>query len=143
MIRYLKTSIFDSPAKTLVNPVNCVGVMGAGLAVEFKRRYPDMFHDYRHLCETGEIQPGYLHIYQESPKWVLNFPTKLHWKDPSRIEYIQSGLWSFVKHHRALGIVSVAFPKLGCGLGGLRWGEVDEVLNFYLGAIEIPVYIHL
>ena len=110
MLEYLSTSLFDSPAQTLVNTVNTVGVMGKGIAAEFKRQYPDMFIRYREFCQNGQLSIGKLYLYRTPNKWILNFPTKEHWRRPSRIEYIEAGLEKFVGTYTKLGITSISFP---------------------------------
>ena len=143
MIRYVPTSLFMSPAQTLVNTVNTVGVMGKGIALEFKNRYPDMFNRYRTFCERKQIDIGILYLYESPNKWVLNFPTKKHWRNPSKIEWIEEGLKKFVQTYQDRGITSIAFPQLGCGNGGLPWGEVRPVMERWLRPLTIPVYIHV
>jgi O-acetyl-ADP-ribose deacetylase (regulator of RNase III) len=143
MLNYVITNIFDSPAQTLVNTVNTVGVMGKGVAAEFKRRYPEMFRRYRDLCEEGQIDIGKLYLYRTPNKWVLNFPTKKHWRYPSKIEYIELGLQKFVETYTELGITSISFPQLGCGNGGLPWKTVLPVMEKYLKGLPISTYIHL
>lgn len=142
MIAYVKHSIFESSAQTLVNPVNTVGVMGKGLALSFKKRYPEMFEEYKRLCAAAWLKPGHLHLFRTGDCWILNFPTKEHWKDSSRIQYLDSGLGRFASRYAAHGITSVSFPMLGCGNGGLDWGMVQPLMEAHLGPIPIPVYIH-
>ena len=144
MPTYLTTPLLDSPAQTLVNPVNTVGVMGKGLALAFKQRYPAMYQEYRRLCQQGRLQIGRLHVYQAPGKIIVNFPTKKHWRQPSRIEYIEAGLEAFVTTYQDYDISGVAFPQLGCGYGGLGWKEeVKPVMEQYLKGLPIPVYIHV
>jgi O-acetyl-ADP-ribose deacetylase (regulator of RNase III) len=144
MLEYVRTNIFDSPAQTLVNPVNTVGVMGKGLAAEFKRRYPEMFRRYRHLCDRGVLDVGRLDLHAGIPKWVLNFPTKKHWRNPSELEYLAAGLKRFVATYAELGITSVSFPQLGTANGGLEWQrEVQPLMDEYLAGLAIPVFIHM
>ena len=119
MIRYVKGDIFNSQMETIVNPVNCVGVMGKGLAREYKRRYPTLFLSYKSACARKLIIPGRVYVSRQQDKKVLLFPTKDHWKDPSKYEYIDSGLSYFAKNYKDLNIQSCAFPRIGCGLGGL------------------------
>lgn len=135
--------IFDSPAQTLVNTVNCVGVMGKGLALQFKERYPSMFKRYKEICDMGKLEPGKLFIYNipESYKKILNFPTKAHWRDGSKMDYIAAGLRKFVDKYKDYGISSVAFPMLGCRNGGLRYSDVFPVMLEFLKVVEIPVEI--
>ncbi len=99
MITYIKGNIFDSPAQVLVNTVNTVGVMGKGIAKEFKRIYPDMFVKYRELCENKKLSVGQLWLYKTTNKLILNFPTKKHWRFPSKTEYIETGLKKFAEIH--------------------------------------------
>lgn len=143
MLEYVSTSLFDSPAETLVNTVNTVGVMGKGIAAEFKRRYPEMFLRYKEYCERGALDIGQLYLYKTPNKWVLNFPTKKHWRNPSKVEYIEAGLSKFVQTYTEWGITSISFPQLGCGNGDLQWRVVRPVMESYLKNLPIPVYIHL
>ena len=143
MLKYYKGTVFNTPAKTLVNAVNCVGVMGAGIALEFKLRYPNMFQDYKKKCSNGEYNIGTLEIFEEGEITILNFPTKKHWRYPSKIEWIEEGLKYFVDNYKRLNIKSVAFPKLGSSNGGLKWEDVKEVMEKYLSDLEIEVYICL
>jgi O-acetyl-ADP-ribose deacetylase (regulator of RNase III) len=142
MLTYVRTSIFESPAQTLVNTVNVVGVMGKGIALEFKKRYPDMFKHYKQFCDTHQLEIGKLHLWRAADHWILNFPTKTTWKKPSKIEYVEKGLETFIKSYRQMGISSISFPPLGCGNGNLAWDDVRPIMESYLRALEIPVYIH-
>jgi O-acetyl-ADP-ribose deacetylase (regulator of RNase III) len=144
MVRYVTTSLFSSPAQTLVNTVNTVGVMGKGIAAEFKHRYPDMFRLYRRFCQEGQFDVGRLYVYRSPNKWVLNFPTKTDWRLPSRPEYVRQGLEKFVQTYVAQGITSISFPQLGCGNGGLDWeGVVRPMMEDYLSKVAIPIYVHV
>ncbi|XID94526.1 macro domain-containing protein [Paenibacillaceae bacterium WGS1546] len=144
MLTYVRTNIFESPAQVIVNTVNTVGVMGKGIAKDFKEIYPDMFDEYRNLCEQRILEVGKLWIYKTSNKWVLNFPTKKHWKSPSKLEYIESGLIKFVNSYAEKGITSISFPLLGCGNGGLNWEkEVQPLMEKYLRPLPIDIFIHL
>jgi O-acetyl-ADP-ribose deacetylase (regulator of RNase III) len=142
MLVYLRTDLFTSPAQTLVNTVNTVGVMGKGIAKAFKERYPEMFRLYREYCERGELRTGNLMLWRGPDRWVLNFPTKTTWRLPSEIEYIESGLRRFVETYEELGITSASFPSLGCGNGNLDWHEVKPIMERYLKSVQIPIYIH-
>ena len=142
MITYLETSVFDSPAQTLVNTVNIEGVTGKGIAKEFKGRYPAMYEEYRKLCQRRELDIGKLHLWRSDKRWVLNFPTKTTWRLPSKIEYIEAGLAKFVATYRELGITSISFPPLGCGNGNLNWSDVRPIMDAHLSKILIPVYVH-
>jgi O-acetyl-ADP-ribose deacetylase (regulator of RNase III) len=144
MITYVASNLYTSPAQVLVNTVNTQGVMGKGVAAEFKRIYPKMFEQYRDLCERKEIDIGVLWIYKTPRKWILNFPTKKHWRNPSKPEYIEAGLRKFYEQFAQVGIYSVAFPALGCGNGGLDWqGTVKPIMEKYLNKLPIDVFIHL
>lgn len=142
MLTYHRTSLLDSRAQTLVNTVNTVGVMGKGLAHEFKLRNPSMFQRYKELCDQGLLGIGQLWLWKASRQWVLNFPTKRHWRQPSKIDFIEAGLKKFVKEYEQRGIREIAFPRLGCGNGGLDWDEVRPLMERYLRPLPIPVYIH-
>ncbi|CAN5116248.1 hypothetical protein BH10PSE7_BH10PSE7_30610 [soil metagenome] len=142
MLTYLYSSIFDSPAQTLVNTVNTIGVMGKGIAKAFRERYPAMFREYKSLCDRGGLSTGNLHLWKGAEQWVLNFPTKTTWRLPSKIEYIESGLVTFVDNYERMGIVSASFPPLGCGNGNLSWDDVRPLMEHYLSKINIPVYVH-
>ncbi|PRQ08875.1 macro domain-containing protein [Enhygromyxa salina] len=142
MLHYVCHDLFESPAQTLVNTVNTVGVMGKGIAAEFKRRYPAMFERYQEHCRTGTLTVGQLYLFRTSNKWVLNFPTKQHWRSPSKLEWIEAGLKKFVAEYEARGITSVSFPQLGCGNGGLDWAHVKRLMDQYLRPLPIPVFIH-
>ena len=125
-------SIFNADVEALVNPVNCVGVMGAGLAKEFKKRFPENYKQYVGICQyqEREIDLGRMFIFhqkEEKPEYIINFPTKWHWKDKSDIKYIYAGLDDLKYEMRVRKIKSVAIPAIGCGLGGLKWGDVYPV----------------
>jgi len=143
MIEYIKGDIFSSPARVIVNTVNTVGVMGKGIALEYKERYPEMYLAYREACEKKQFHIGKLMLYYAPDHWVLLFPTKEHWRNPSKVEYIEAGLEEFVNTYTEKGITSVAFPKLGCGNGGLDWNIVRPIMEKYLGSLPIDVYIYL
>lgn len=144
MINFTETTVFNTSAQTVVNTVNCVGVMGAGIALEFRLRYPEMFQDYADRCQKGAVMIGRPYLYRnyEYP-WIMNFPTKKHWKNPSRIDWIEDGLKYFAANYKKANISSIAFSQLGCGKGNLDWHEVKPVMEKYLTDIEIPVYICL
>lgn len=144
MIKIVKGSIFDSSLQTITNPINCVGVMGKGLALQFKKQYPEMYQDYTSRCKNKEVVVGepYVFKYNLNHKNILLFPTKKHWIENSRIEYITSGLDYFLKRYKKWGITSIAFPALGCGNGGLYWYDVESIMTSYLDKIDIPVEIY-
>lgn len=130
MIELRTGSIFNAPVRALVNPVNCVGVMGKGLALEFKRRYPEAcFLDYAQACRRKELVPGTVRPFHAGDgRWVVSFPTKSHWRNPSKVEYVESGLISLARLVHLNAIESIAIPALGCGLGGLSWNTVVRPL---------------
>lgn len=142
MLKFHRTSLMTSSAQTVVNTVNTVGVMGKGLAAAFKERYPDMFRDYKDVCKNGHLQPGSSWLWKGSDQWVLNFATKKHWRNPSKIEYIQDGLIEFRNNFESAGIREIAFPRLGCGNGGLDWNDVKPLMVDHLHDLPITVYIH-
>ncbi|HEV2575138.1 MAG TPA: macro domain-containing protein [Beijerinckiaceae bacterium] len=143
MLIYRRTSLFDSSAQTLVNTVNCVGVMGKGIAKEFKLRNPNMFTAYKKICDQGLLAPGKLWLWQgEAAYQVLNFPTKMHWRNPSKLEWIDAGLKKFVDNYEAMGIREISFPRLGCGNGDLDWDDVRPLMERHLTQLPIEVYVH-
>ena len=143
MIEYIEGDIFDSPAQVIVNTVNTVGVMGKGLALSFKKRYPDMFESYKKVCEKHQLTIGKLMLHKEADHWILLFPTKENWRNPSKLEYIEKGLMKFVSTYAEKHIASIAFPKLGCGNGELDWNLVRPLMERYLKPLPIDVYIYL
>lgn len=143
MLTYIHGNIFDSKSQTIVNTVNTVGVMGKGIALEFKKRYPDMFLSYQKVCKTGHFHTGMLQLYKNQNPWILNFPTKEHWKNPSKLDYIEEGLKKFVETYQKKEIISIAFPQLGCANGGLNWGDVQPLMEKYLSNLDIDVEIYI
>lgn len=142
MIKIKIGNIFESDAKTLVNTVNCVGVMGKGIALEFKKRYPNMFEEYKMLCDSKKVIPGKPYLYNDIlGNSIINFPTKDHWRSPSHLDYIISGLDWFRENYKKYKIDSIAFPPLGCGNGGLDWDIVGPVMYYKLK--DIPIYIEI
>lgn len=144
MLMYIEGNMFESPAQVLVNTVNTVGVMGKGIALTFKKVYPDMYKNYRYYCENKQFEMGKLYLYKTPGKWILNFPTKINWRNPSKIEYIEQGLKKFVASYKEKGIKSIAFPKLGCGNGGLNFEtQVKPLMDKYLSNLDIDIYVYL
>jgi O-acetyl-ADP-ribose deacetylase (regulator of RNase III)/uncharacterized protein YwgA len=138
-VRVVTGDLFESDAQTLVNTVNTVGVMGKGVALQFKRRFPEMYEDYRRRCERGEVVLGQPYLWTGLfPPYVLNFPTKAHWRSVSRLSDITAGLDYLAKRIDSWGITSLAVPPLGCGEGGLEWRVVGPVLFQRLSALPIP-----
>ena len=114
-ITFKKGNIFSSDKQTIVNTINCVGVMGKGVALGFRLRYPEMYEKYRELCKTKQIAIGKLWLYKQSREglqWILNFPTKIHWKYPSKMEYLEAGLQKFVDTYEEKGITSIALSLI-------------------------------
>jgi len=143
MVKVLIGNLFESEATTLVNTVNTVGIMGKGIAQEFKKRFPAMFEDYERQCSMGQVKPGVPYHYKDMLRnSVINFPTKEHWRSPSRIQDIISGLDVFLENYKSWGIESVAFPPLGGGNGGLEWSLVGPVMYQKLSGLDIPVEIY-
>ena len=144
-MQILTGNIFTSRMQTLVNTVNCAGVMGAGVALEYRLRYPAMFARYAELCAAGQLAIGKLWLYRseerDGGRWILNFPTKQHWKLDSRPEYLEQGLQKFCQTYRDQGITSVAFPLLGASHGGLAPEVSLEIMRRHLADCEIPVEI--
>lgn len=132
--------LFNSPAQTLVNTVNTVGVMGKGIALEFKKRFPEMHRDYVRRCQLGRVKLGEPYLWAPMfDQWVLNFPTKDHWRSRSKLSDIISGLTYLEQHYLEWGIGSLAVPPLGCGEGGLDWAIVGPTLYRHLSTLAIPV----
>lgn len=143
MIKVLIGNLFESKMQTLVNTVNCVGVMGKGVALEFKKRFPEMYKDYMDRCNAKQVKPGVPYLYSDLfGTSILNFPTKDHWRSGSRRDDIVRGLDLFVENYRSWGVTSIAFPPLGCGNGGLEWSLVGPVMYRKLKQVDIPVEIY-
>jgi O-acetyl-ADP-ribose deacetylase (regulator of RNase III)/uncharacterized protein YukE len=134
--------LLASRAQTLVNTVNCVGIMGRGIALAFKRRYPDMFEDYVRRCDRGEVRLGQPYVRQVDDHLIVNFPTKRHWRAVSKLEDIVDGLEYLEAHYREWGIKSIAVPPLGCGNGQLEWSVVGPTLIRHLSRFDIPVELY-
>lgn len=135
--------IFESKAQTLVNTVNTVGVMGKGIALGFRKRFPEMFDDYVRRCERHEVQLTRPYIYRRlTPPHIINFPTKDHWRSVSKLDDITKGLRYLQAHILEWGVTSLAVPPLGCGEGRLEWRVVGPTLYRHLGALGIPVELY-
>jgi O-acetyl-ADP-ribose deacetylase (regulator of RNase III) len=133
MITLMRGNLIEADVEALVNSVNCEGYMGKGIALQFKKAFPENFKSYQRACRAGEVQPGRMHVYSTgtmtNPRYIINFPTKRQWRAKSRLEDIRAGLRALVEEVRARAISSIAVPPLGCGLGGLRWGEVKPIIE--------------
>ena len=144
MIKYISNgNIFDSSCEFLINPVNCVGVMGKGLALQFKNIFPNNFLNYRQHCLESNLSIGKLLITSENNRKIINFPTKEHWKNPSKLEYIILGLEKLEIAINRFNIKSIAFPKIGSGLGGLDWNLVLEEIKKFHERINPNVIIEI
>lgn len=147
MIEYIQDKdIFDSDCEVITNPVNCVGVMGGGLALAFKNKFPKMYLKYKEMCDNNEIRPGKVYLVEGDERHkILLFPTKDHYKYLSRYKYITGGLRSLVRQYKDWGIRSVALPALGCGLGGLDWEDVNSAIEYELKDIihDISIEVYL
>lgn len=143
MILHVTGDLFTSPAPVLVNAVNTAGVMGRGIARDFRTFYPAMYARYRQLCANGAFTVGQLWLYHTPHKAILNFPTKRHWRESSRLEIIEAGLRKFVAAYAGRGLTMISFPRLGAGLGGLDWETaVRPLMEHYLDPLPINVFIH-
>ena len=136
-------NIFDSEAEAIINTINCVGVMGKGLALQFKHRYPDNFQAYAIACRKGEVRPGRMFITRAGNKYLINFPTKRHWRDNSKLEDIATGLDALKEEIKTRNIKSIAIPPLGAGLGGLNWeNQVKPLIVEKLNSLtEVKIFI--
>jgi O-acetyl-ADP-ribose deacetylase (regulator of RNase III) len=149
MLRFTKGNLLEAPVEALVNAVNTVGVMGRGIALMFKERFPENFRAYAKACMAGEVRVGRVFVCEETeaggPRWIINFPSKEHWRNPTKLEWVVSGLEALKKVIREKGIRSVAVPPLGCGNGGLDWDVVRPVMVKALGGremedVEVVIY---
>lgn len=143
MIEYRTGDIFGAEVEALVNTVNCVGVMGRGVALQFKKSFPDNFKAYAGACKRGEVEPGRMFITErlDNPKFIINFPTKRHWRGKSRMDDIESGLEALACEIRERGIQSIALPPLGSGLGGLHWPDVRSRIESALSVVSSDVRV--
>lgn len=143
MITVKTGDLLKSPSHALVNTVNCVGIMGKGVALAFKKRYPEMFKDYVQRCQRGEVRLGHPYTYAtDDGHVVVNFPTKDHWRAVSRLSDILLGLDSLKEHYQEWGIRSIAVPPLGCGNGQLEWRVIGPTLHRELSKLAIPVELY-
>jgi len=143
MVKVQIGNLFDSNAQTWVNTVNCVGVMGKGIALEFKKRFPEMYKDYLVRCQRGQVKLGRPYLYRSLlPPWILNFPTKDHWRSVARLDSIIEGLNYLLMNYREWEITSLAVPPLGAGQGQLEWRIVGPTLYRYLDRMDIPVELY-
>lgn len=142
MIEFTKGDMFAMPVDVRVNTVNCKGVMGAGVALAFKNRYPDMFKEYKKACQDGSVRPGAMHVWRSlMGDWVINFPTKRDWKEPSRYEDVSAGLEALRNYLQEEKPISLALPALGCGHGGLDWSRVSSMIKDKLGDLDTQIFV--
>lgn len=150
MIHYkTNENILESNAKVLVNPVNCVGVMGKGLALQFKNKFPDYFDYYKEQCKVGRVRIGSVNIYRRNrhikfgKEFIVSFPTKYHWKEKSKLENLEKSLSALKNFCLGFKIETIAIPKLGCGEGGLDWKDVKPIIeNEFKDFENIEVYVY-
>jgi O-acetyl-ADP-ribose deacetylase (regulator of RNase III) len=147
VIRIARGNLLEAPAEALVNTVNCVGYMGKGIALQFKQAFPANFKAYETACKLGAMVPGTMLVHDHGmliePRYIINFPTKRHWRGKSSMEDIESGLAALVEEVRQRGIRSIAIPPLGCGLGGLDWNEVRPRIEAAFAALpEVDVQLY-
>ena len=146
MIIFQNGDLFESGAEAIVNPVNTHGVMGKGLALQFKKRFPGNFAAYKEACRNGDVRTGEMFLFREmndrGAVWVVNFPTKEHWRGKSKMEWVENGLRDLRRQIQELGWKSIALPAIGCGLGGLPWGEVKKrIEEELLGLEEVQIIV--
>ena len=147
MIEFRQGNVLDADAEALVNTVNCVGVMGRGVALQFKREFPANFKAYEAACSRDEVQPGRMFVFDTgrlvNPRYIINFPTKRHWRGKSRLSDIEAGLQALVGEVKKRGIRSIAFPPLGSGLGRLDWSEVRPLIEQAHSALaDVKVFVY-
>lgn len=146
MIAYLRGNLLEDDAQALVNTVNTVGVMGKGIALQFKQRFPANFMAYAQACKLGQVQTGRMFVTESGeltgPRWVVNFPTKQHWRDPSRMEWVVDGLQDLRGLLISNAVASIALPALGAGLGGLPWAAVRGHIEAALGDLVVDVRVY-
>jgi O-acetyl-ADP-ribose deacetylase (regulator of RNase III) len=140
MMRFVQGNLLEAQVEALVNTVNTVGVMGKGLALMFKQAFPDNFHSYADACKRGNVQTGRMFVMEsrtpDGPRWIINFPTKRHWRQPSKLEWIVEGLADLRRVIHENKIRSIALPPLGAGYGGLDWHEVRQEVERALGELD-------
>jgi len=145
MIEFRQGNLLEAKAEALVNAVNCVGIMGKGIALQFKKAFPENYKQYEKACHNKEVKPGQMFTTSTGllqPKYIINFPTKRHWRENSRIEDVEIGLRALAQEVQQLKINSIAIPALGCGNGGLDWEEVSLLLlSTFIQIPEIDVFI--
>jgi len=148
MLRVVKGNLLESKAEALVNTVNTVGVMGKGIALQFRQAYPEMYKTYEKACKANELELGKVNVFDlggltGGARWIVNFPTKKHWRSKSKLEDVQTGLDDLIKTIKRVGIKSIAIPPLGCGYGGLKWDDVFPLIkSAFEGLEDVDVLIY-
>lgn len=147
MLRFTTGNLLDSSAEALVNTVNTVGVMGKGIALQFKQTFPHNYSLYKQACLNGTLTTGKILAIKDSElllgeRLIINFPTKQHWKMPSRYEYIESGLIALVAYLKKNRVNSLAMPALGCGNGGLDWNKVRPMIEQHLATLDMSIWVY-
>ena len=147
MLHYVHGNLLKSEAEALVNAVNCVGVMGKGIAFSFKKLFPENYAAYNLACHKHQVHPGKMFIFYTTDlfgnkKLIINFPTKKHWKEKSELSYINDGLQDLITVIDKYHIQSLAIPPLGCGNGGLNWNDVKPLIEKYLGPVSCDIYVY-
>jgi len=146
VITYCQGDLLDADVDALVNAVNTVGVMGKGIALAFKQRFPANFQAYTAACQRGEVQTGRMFVTETQallgPRWIVNFPTKQHWRDPSRLAWVQGGLQDLRRFLLEASASSVALPALGAGLGGLGWPAVRDEIEAALSDLVVDIRVY-
>jgi O-acetyl-ADP-ribose deacetylase (regulator of RNase III) len=144
-IHIIQGDILEAETDAIVNTVNCKGIMGKGLALEVKKKYPENFKKYQDVCESGSLRPGDIFVFEIGklfpPHYVFNFATKDHWKGKSKIEYIRIGLNNLIIDIEKLNLQSIAVPPLGCGYGGLDWEIVKPIILSAFNEISVELYL--
>jgi len=140
MLTYIEGDLFNSKCEYVICTVNCIGVMGKGIALEFKKRYPEMYLAYREACDKGEVKIGKMWVWNN----IINFPTKDDWRNPSKLEYIKAGLLDLKVVVRERGIKSLGMPKLGCSNGKLTWEDVKKLIEIFHSVVpELDLQVYL
>jgi O-acetyl-ADP-ribose deacetylase (regulator of RNase III) len=147
MIQYIKGNILESEAQALVNTVNTMGIMGKGIALQFKKAFPDNFRAYQNACKRKEVVTGKLFVTKDGnlntgTKIIINFPTKNDWRKSSEYSYIEDGLDDFIQIVEKYQLRSVAFPPLGAGNGGLEWGKVKSIIEQKLNGLDVDIFVY-
>ena len=146
MIRFIRGNLLDAETEAVVNTVNTVGIMGRGIALQFKERFPENFKAYEAACKADKVEIGRMFVTRTSilsnPRWIINFPTKKHWRNPTKIEWVVDGLQDLRRFIDQEGIRSISIPPLGCGNGGLQWSRVKREIEFALSELDLEIVVY-